>query len=41
MKAIGLLTEWNSKEELSQADLIISGFGELSYEKLQELFLTL
>ncbi len=38
MKAIGFLTEWNSREELRNADLIISGFEELSYEKLEELF---
>lgn len=38
MKAIGFLTEWNSKEELFEADKTISGFDELSYETLQYMF---
>ena len=38
MKSIGFLAEWNSKEELSNADKIISGFGELSLNELQKMF---
>jgi len=38
MKSIGFLTEWNSEEELSQSDMVIRGFGELSYNKLASMF---
>lgn len=38
MKAIGFLTEWNSKEELEKADKIIDSFNVLSYEELEKMF---
>ena len=38
MKAIGYLTDYNSREELSKADLIISNFSELNHEKIAGLF---
>lgn len=37
MKAIGLLTAHNTREELKDADLIISSFKEINYQKLTEL----
>ena len=39
MKAIGFLTDYNSKRELEKADLIINDFSELSYKKIENLFL--
>lgn len=39
MKSIGFLTEWNSREELNNADKIISNFGALSYEELERMFI--
>lgn len=38
MKAIGYLTDYATKEELHEADLIISNFSEISYEKLEKMF---
>lgn len=38
MKSIGFLTEWNSREELCDADKLITNFRELSYEGLKEMF---
>jgi beta-phosphoglucomutase len=38
MRALGFLTKENSIERLSEADKIISGFGELSFDKLQKMF---
>ncbi len=38
MKAVGFLTEWNDREELSGADALINGFADISYERLRNLF---
>jgi len=38
MKAIGILTKYNSKGEFNKADLIIKNFSELSYKKIESLF---
>ena len=40
MKAIGLITKHNSKEELKDADMIINDFSEIDIERLNELFKT-
>lgn len=37
MKAIGLVTEYHSAEELHEADRVINGFSELNVKKLQDL----
>ncbi len=38
MKVIGYTTKYHTKEDLKNADLIVSSFAELSYEKIKELF---
>ena len=38
MKAVGLITEYNSVEEIKQADLMIRNFSEISIAKLKKLF---
>lgn len=38
MKVIGYKTEYHTKEDLKNADLIISSFAELSFERIKELF---
>lgn len=37
MKAIGVLTEYNSKQELKHADVIVKDFKEINHQKLIEL----
>ncbi len=37
MKVVGIITKLHSKEELSQADLVISHFGEVNLRKIKEL----
>lgn len=39
MKSIGFLTEWNSKEELCEADKVIDSFKILSCEELERMFI--
>lgn len=39
MKPIGFLTEWNNKEELRKADMIVDGFEALSYQTIAQMFL--
>jgi HAD superfamily hydrolase (TIGR01509 family) len=38
MKAIGFLRKHNSLEELADADLIISDFSQINYDRLHDLF---
>lgn len=38
MKAIGFLTKYHSRNELSHADLVVSNFNELTLERLNRLF---
>lgn len=40
IKAVALLTDYHSREELKDADLIIKDFSELSIEKLKTLINT-
>lgn len=37
MKAIGLITEYNSSKELNHADLVIKDFSEISIDKLKTI----
>lgn len=37
MKAIAILTEYHTKEELKEADLIVNSLSEIDYEKIQAL----
>lgn len=37
MKAVGVQTEFNTKEELKHADVIIKNFKEINYQKITEL----
>jgi HAD superfamily hydrolase (TIGR01509 family) len=39
MKSIGFLTKWNSREELYEADKLVTSFKELSYGELAQMFL--
>ena len=38
MKAIAILRDYNTKEELKKADLTINSFSELDYDKLSGFF---
>ena len=38
MKAVGLVTEYNSANELRHADIVINDFSEINIERLKKLF---
>ncbi len=38
MKSVGVLTHFNTKESLKDADLAVKNFSELSLDKLEALF---